>query len=239
MQGSHLRSLPLKVLKKRTVSSSIRSVKAIPAEYYKRVFGQLKKFGWLLESDPKLPCVTTIITGSRLHSSWWSHPLAHTIFHVNGQLEDHPDVLVTKLIAGKVTWVHKQLWPEILAIGTAREHWQTNGLSAPAKSLLRMVRSKGFLRTDKINLRSTTGGTKLKAGDLARELERRLLVHAAQVHTDTGAHAKFLEIWEHWASRVGFTATPKPVDEAKAKLEARLAKLNAQFNGAARLPWMD
>ena len=216
---------------------------AANAEDFRRVLSQLKKFGWLLESDPRLPSVSTLITGSPLHSSWWSHPLAHTIFDVNGQLDDHPDVLVTKLIAGKVTFVHRKLWPEILAIGTARERWQTEALSASAHALLEMIEATGCLRTDKLTDKfcwpgSTKGPMKLKPGDAARELERKLLVHAAQVHTDSGAHAKFLETWEHWVRRIGFTAASISVDEAKTKMEARLLKLNEQFKATARLPWM-
>jgi hypothetical protein len=79
---------------------------------------------------------------------------------------------------------------------------------------------------------------KLKPGDAARELERKLLVHAAQFHTDSGAHAKLLETWEHWVRRIGFTAASISLDEAKKKMEARLWKLNEQFEATARLPWM-
>jgi hypothetical protein len=226
-------------------------VTAANAEYFSRVLSQLKKFGLLLESDPRLPSVATIITGSPLHSSWWSHPLAHTIFHVNGQLDDHPDVLVTKLIAGKVTWVHRKLWPEILAIGAARERWQTEALSPSAQALLEMVDATGSLRTDNFTDKlgrpgSTTGSMpiptsrskKLKPGDAARELERKLLVHAAQVHTESGAHAKFLETWEHWTKRMGFRGAAISVNEAKQKMEARLGKLNTESKATAQLPWI-
>jgi hypothetical protein len=218
-------------------------VTAANAEHFRHVLSQLKKFGLLLESDPRLPSVSTLITGAPLHSSWWSHPLAQTIFHVNGQLDDHPDVLVTKLIAGKVTFVHRKLWSEILAIGTARERWQTAALSASAHALLEMIEATGCLRTDKLTDEfswpgSTKGPMKLKPGDAARELERKLLVHAAQFHTDSGAHAKLLETWEHWVRRIGFTAASISLDEAKKKMEARLWKLNEQFEATARLPWM-
>jgi hypothetical protein len=212
---------------------------AANAEHFRRVLSQLKKFGLLLESDPKLPSVATIITGSPLHSSWWSHPLAQTIFDVNGQLDDHPDVLVTKLIASKVTFVHKKLWPEILAIGMARERWQTEALSESDHALLEMIEATGHLQTDKIILPSTKASMKLKPGDAVRELERKLLVHAAQVHTASGAHAKLLETWEHWARRISFTAVSLSVDEAKKKIEARLLKLNEQFKATARLPRME
>ena len=201
---------------------------------FRRVLNQLKKFGFLLESDPRLPSVATLITGSPLHSSWWSHPLAHTIFHVNGQLEDHPDVLVAKLVASKVTFIHRKLWPEILAIGNAREHWQTQPLSRSAHELLKLIEKKGHLQTDEIAL---TGSTKTKPGNVARELEKKLLVHATEVHTASGSHAKVLESWNHWVERIGFSAPSISADEAKKKLETRLGKLNAEFKATSRLPW--
>src|SRR5712691_9806540 len=48
--------------------------------------------------DPRLPSVCSLITGAPVRGSWWSHPFAHAIFHVSGQLADHADVLITKLI---------------------------------------------------------------------------------------------------------------------------------------------
>lgn len=203
----------------------------------KRVFGKLLVLGFLLESDPKLPSVCTLITGAPLRGSWWSHPLAQTIFQVNEKLEDHPDVLITKLISGKVTFVHRDLWPEILAIGTAQEPWQMEGLSAPAQALLKTVELSGELRSDKSDWPKSQSSSKNKRGDAVRELERKLLVRAEQIHTTSGAHAKLLETWEHWSKRTGFAGSAVRPDQAKRNLEERLRKLNDVFDGTARLPW--
>lgn len=207
------------------------------ANHFKRVFSKILKFGFLLESDPKLPSVCTLITGAPLRGSWWSHPLAQTVFQVNQKLEDHPDVLLTKLVSGKVTFVHRDLWPEVLAIGTAQEAWQMEGLSASARALLKTVEETGALRTDKIGLPGSKTTTKNKPGDTARELERKLLIHAEQIHTASGAHAKLLETWEHWAERVGLKSATIPVEQAKRELAKRLLKLNRQFEVSAKLPW--
>ncbi len=163
--------------------------------------------------------------------------MAQTIFQVNEKLEDHPDVLLTKLISGKVTFVHRNLWPEILAIGTAREPWQTEGLSASAQALLKSVEERGELQSDKIEWPRSQASTKVKPGDAARELERKLLVHAEQIHTASGAHANLLETWKHWAKRKGFAAPAMQTDQAKRNLEERLRKLNHEFDGKAQLPW--
>lgn len=207
------------------------------ANHFKRVFSKILKFGFLLESDPKLPSVCTLITGVPLRGSWWSHPLAQTIFQVNQKLEDHPDVLVTKLVSGKVTFVHRDLWSEVLTIGTAQEAWQMEGLSASAQALLKTVEEAGALRTDKIGLPASKTTTKNKPGDTARELERKLLIHADQIHTASGAHAKLLETWEHWSERAGFKSATILAEEAKRELAKRLLKLNRQFEASAKLPW--
>jgi hypothetical protein len=163
--------------------------------------------------------------------------LAQEIFQVNERLEDHPDVLITKLISGKVTVVHRELWPEIVAIGTAKQSWQTAGLSASAQELLNIVKKAGFLRTDQMVGRSSSTAKKDKPGDIARDLERRLLIHAEQIHTESGAHAKALETWEHWSKRKSFTPSAIQAEVAKRNLEERLRKLNDEFDGTARLPW--
>jgi hypothetical protein len=208
------------------------------ANYFKRVLSKILKYGILLESDPKLPSVCTIITGEPLRGSWWSHPLAQVIFQVNERLEDHPDVLITKLISGKVTLVHRDLWSEILAIGTAQEPWQMEGLSVSAQALLNAVQETGALQTDKIDWLKSEGSAKAKPGDVARELERKLLIHAEQIHTPSGAHAKSLETWEHWSKRTGYARRAIRADQAKSDLEERLRKLNEEFDGRAKLPWM-
>jgi hypothetical protein len=199
---------------------------------YQLVLARLKKLGILLASDPNLPSVCTLITGEPLKSSWRSHPLAQTIFQVNERLEDHADVLITKLLSGKVTFVHRKLWPELFAIGTARETWQLDSLSPSARALLKIIDDCGTLRTDKLKASS-----KMKPADAARELERRLLIQAAQVHTGSGAHAKNLETWEHWSKRVGFVATPITSAEGMRKMEARVRRINLEFNAKSRLPW--
>jgi hypothetical protein len=202
--------------------------------HLKRVLSEISSRGLLLESDPKLPSVCSVVTGAPIKGSWWSHPLGQIIFQVNETLEDHPDVLLTKLVSGKVTFIHRSIWSEVLAVGTSRQSWQTKTLSASAKTLLATVSGLGMLRTDKIDLKRLRGA---KLGDLARELERRLLVHAEQLHTESGSHAKVLETWEHWCDRKRFAPVSIQPNEAKRSLEERLRKLNEEFGGTARLPW--
>lgn len=197
-----------------------------------KVFNKLTELGFLLVSGSEVPDVRTLITGETAKGSWWADPAAHEIFAVNELLEDHPDVIITKLISGKVTFVHRELWRKLFAVASAREDWQLRGLSVPAQLLLRELDKKRSLFTHKLPKSSGP-----KAGEIARELELRLLIHSEQVHTESGSHAKLLETWEHWANRINFKY--RQLDPARARhfLEKRLSEVNKEYSGTGRLPW--
>ena len=91
---------------------------------------ELRKHGLLLMQDKKIANVVALITGESLSTSWWSHPRSHEIFGALEKLGDDRDVLITRLIAGKVTYVHRRLWPSFLAIATSSAEWQKRGLRA-------------------------------------------------------------------------------------------------------------
>lgn len=203
-------------------------------DYYEDVFRELKKWGLVLESDPKLPSVCTVITGEPMKGSWWSHPMAQTIFQVNERLDDHPDVLMAKLLAGKVTFVHRQFWPALLAVAMSREPWQIRNLPDTAQKVLKFLKNAESVRSDELSI-GTIGRKELN--ESVRILERRLLIHSEQVHTESGAHAKVLESWESWAASARLKVGEMSVAEAKKSLEQRVQELNKRFDGKATLPW--
>lgn len=205
---------------------------ADPAQEFQKVLAALGSFGLLMVSDNAFPSVSGLVVRERVKGSWWSHPLAHTIFGINELLEEHRDVLITKLVAGKVTFVHRKLWPQIYAIGTAGEDWQMKGLSPAAKALFEKAQKKGSVDTSKLG--AVHG---MKPGDAARELELRLLIHAEQVHTELGAHAKIVETWDAWADRVALKDRGTDSKAAKQLLENRVKELNKKFGARAQLPW--
>ncbi len=203
-----------------------------PAGEIELVLDALKRYEILLESDSRLPNVCRIVTGQTMKGSWWSHPQAHAIFAVNEFLADHSDVLMTKLISGKVTFAHRELWRYIYAIGISRDVWQMKNLSVAARALLKKVDKLGSLSANEIGPTFST-----KPGDIVRELENRLLLHTEQYHTASGAHSKILERWDNWAKRAGFRPRSTTSTVARRALEQRLEKLNEEFDGKGRLPW--
>lgn len=199
---------------------------------FDKVFAQLKDDGWLLLADADLPSVAGLIANEKLRGSWWSHKQAHTIFNVSEMLEDHADVSIMKLISGKVTFVHRDLWNRIYSIGVAREAWQLAKLSANSRAMLAALDQAGTIETEKP---VQAFGT--KPGETVRELEARLLVHAQQIHTQSGKHAKVIQTWPAWAKRAGFRARPIEPAAARRFLEERLAGINRKYNANGKLPW--
>jgi len=184
-----------------------------------RVLEILDHTGLLLKQDKELPNVVSLLTGESLRGSWWSHPKAGLVFEVLSELSDHPDVLFTKLLLRKVTLVHRRLWPALLAVASSNEPWQLHGLSEQASKLLAdVLESKAAIRF---------------GGPASKELEMRLLVHAENVHTESGLHATSLERWSVWRWRVGI----KPLRSAK--LGRRFLEETTIAMGAApsALPW--
>jgi hypothetical protein len=198
---------------------------------FDKVFVQLQELGLLLLSDYTLPSVSGLVTGEKLRGSWWAHKQAQTIFAVSEMLEDHKDVLITKLISDKVTYVYRKLWGRIYSIGVAREDWQLENLSPAAKLLLKAVDAEGTLEMNKLGKKFGA-----KPAETARELELRLLVHAEQKHSDSGAHTKVLETWDTWAERARFRAKAQSAAASRQFLEKRLAQINMN-NGYGNLPW--
>jgi hypothetical protein len=205
------------------------------SDSFQRVLQELSDRGFLLMSDAKLPSVTGIVAQEPIRGSWWGHAKGREIFAVSEQLSIHQDVLVTKLVSGKVTFIHRPLWPALVQIAGSRDAWQLDGISGVAQSLLSKVTQDGVVRTDLLGEFEAAKPKEL--GQAVAELENRLLVYGKQVHTESGAHAKALESWEHWAARTGFVKQEMPVEFAKDVFEARLEVLNLRFHAAGDLPW--
>jgi hypothetical protein len=179
---------------------------------------RLEIAGLLLLQDKKVASVVGIIAGETLQGSWWSHPKAGQIFVALASLRDHPDVLFVKLVGGKVTLVHRRLWPALLAVAGANEPWQMSGLSREARNLLAQVRRQ-----------QVASGS----GTPSRELQERLLVHATEVHTETGAHKMALQSWPTWAKQAGVKGKSEP-GVGKKLLEQAAQSLGIPLG---TLPW--
>jgi len=185
-------------------------------EALEEVRAALARHGLLFAHDPVLPSVTTIVAGAPVAGSWWGHPAGQAIFRVLTDLED--EVAWPKLVDGKVTLVHRTLWPALAAVGAARQTWQTRGVSAALLAAADRVADEGEVAAADLDLTSRDATT----------LERRLLVLGKQRHTELGRHERVLSSWSHLAR-----GEPRPdADDAKKRFE----KAIAPWKGG-RLPW--
>jgi hypothetical protein len=75
----------------------------------------VRKHGVVLEAaQGPVPSVAEAVAGEPVRGSWWSHPKSHEIFAVTRAIRDSDDVLVCRLIKGKITFVHRRLWPALV-----------------------------------------------------------------------------------------------------------------------------
>jgi hypothetical protein len=69
----------------------------------------------LVSAKGPVPRLAEAIAGEPLKGSWWGHPKGKQIFDVLQYVGAHEDVLTCRLVGGKVTLVHRRLWPALAA----------------------------------------------------------------------------------------------------------------------------
>jgi hypothetical protein len=74
----------------------------------------IRKHGIVLESARgPVPSLAEAIVGKPIRGGWWGHPKGKEIFWVTRAVRDSPEVAVCRLVRGKVTYVHRRLWPAV------------------------------------------------------------------------------------------------------------------------------
>jgi hypothetical protein len=81
------------------------------------LLARLEAEGVLLESAKgPIPNVAELVAGEPIAGSWWNHPDSHAIFAVVNELADSTDVVRLRLVNGKVTLVHRRVWPALVRV---------------------------------------------------------------------------------------------------------------------------
>jgi len=80
--------------------------------------GEARQFvetnGIVLESGRgPVPSLAAAVAGEPIHGSWWAHPQGRNIFRCSRAIRDAADILVCRLVNGKITYVHRRLWPAL------------------------------------------------------------------------------------------------------------------------------
>lgn len=63
-----------------------------------------------------VPSLAEAVAGERIRGSWWGHPKGRAIYAAATAVADSPDVLVCRLVQGKITYVHRRLWPALVRL---------------------------------------------------------------------------------------------------------------------------
>jgi hypothetical protein len=75
----------------------------------------LRENGMLLESARgPIPNLAELVAGEPIKGSWWSHHSSHAIFEAIDQVSSSSEVIRMRLVKGKVTLVHRRLWPALV-----------------------------------------------------------------------------------------------------------------------------
>jgi hypothetical protein len=141
----------------------------------------VKRHGIVLQAaHGPVPSLAEAIAGGRIRGSWWGHPKGHEIFRVAEAVSEHPDVLVCRLVDGKVTYVHRRLWPALVRLASRlpksglakawQEHTPTGAHRARRIAFPKWVPSKELKAAQQLSLQEAE---RLLARHLPRTAERR------------------------------------------------------------------
>jgi hypothetical protein len=201
---------------------------------FDEALAELKRRGLLLVHDSAFPSLTRLTIGQPIRGSWWAHPLSNDVYMVSQRLQHCGEVAMIKLVSGKETYLHRQWWPHLVAIGISCEPWQLEGLPGSASAILAEVDRLESIRMDLF----LSSRPREEIRDGARPLAGRLLVYADDLHTESGAHVRRLESWPSWARRHELALESLPsADEARRRLERIVDTSNAECSSEGFLPW--
>lgn len=75
--------------------------------------------GVVLESARgPVPSLAERIVGRPMRGNWWGHPRGQDIFRLTRAVRASPDVLVCRLLDGKVTYVHRRVLPHLVKLSS-------------------------------------------------------------------------------------------------------------------------
>ena len=83
----------------------------------KQALAWVRECGIAVESArASVPSLAHVVAGKPLRGSWWAHPKGNDIFQLSRSIRDSSDVLVCRLVDGKITYIHRRLWPALVRL---------------------------------------------------------------------------------------------------------------------------
>jgi hypothetical protein len=109
---------PVKPVKraKRTSKPGRRAARAPSSKWVRLV---AKQGVMLASAHGPVRNVAHTVAGEPIIGGWWAHPKAKAIFAALSELDNSADIHCFRLFEGKVTFVHRRLWPALVRLGRA------------------------------------------------------------------------------------------------------------------------
>ncbi len=83
----------------------------------------IRRHGIVLEGGHgPVPTLAEAVAGAPIRGSWWGHAKGHEIFVLTRAVRESVDVLVCRLVSGKITYVHRRLWPALVRLAPQFRH---------------------------------------------------------------------------------------------------------------------
>ena len=62
------------------------------------------------------PSLAQRVAGETIKGSWWGHPKGQEIYALTQKLHDSRAVLICTLAKGRITYIHRRLWPAFVRL---------------------------------------------------------------------------------------------------------------------------
>ena len=84
-----------------------------------QALGFVRYHGVVLEGAKGLePSLAAKVAGEEIRGGWWSHPKSHEIYELTQKIRNSSAVLVCTLAKGKITYIHRRLWPCFIRVSS-------------------------------------------------------------------------------------------------------------------------
>jgi hypothetical protein len=83
----------------------------------KQALAWVEECGIAVESvRASVPSLAQLVVGEPVRGSWWAHPKGNDILRLSRSIRSSPDILVCRLVDGKITYIHRRLWPAVVRL---------------------------------------------------------------------------------------------------------------------------
>ena len=83
----------------------------------KQALAWVEECGIAVESArARVPSLVQLVVGEPVKGSWWAHPKGNDILRLSRSIRSSPDILVCRLVDGKITYIHRRLWPALVRL---------------------------------------------------------------------------------------------------------------------------